>query len=112
MSPGVWHERNKFTFYRIRAAPGGGSDHNAPASPQVCVDRARRLVCVNGTVSSPLNLLDTPEVKDFHASGWLHFQNGMTFAATICKREVDASESPENLSRVFSFGNTKGGSPN
>ena len=30
MSPGVWHERNKFTFYRIRAAPtagdGGGSE--------------------------------------------------------------------------------------
>ena len=85
-------------------------------SPAVQIDRARRLVRFDCFLmrnrGTPLDLLASPELADFHQQGWLHLGSGMSFAARIRKTWVSNKETPANLSRVFSFGNTKGGSPN
>ena len=102
------YEAGGFTYY---FAPPQPLLDQIP-SPAVQIDRTRRLVRVDGIISTPLDLLASPELADFHQQGWLHLGSGMSFAARIRKTWVSNKETPANLSRVFSFGNTKGGSPN
>ena len=71
----------------------------------------QRLLRVEGTVTgdAPLDLASRPEVREFFPGGFLE-GSAFAFAARITKVSHEANA--DELSRVFSFGNTNGGPPN